>query len=67
MMENHSLNSVYLKQEQIVRALESVTQIPVEEISEVQDLQLGTGGTEESILLCAMCSQEQIALWKEYS
>ena len=38
MMENHSLNSVYLKQEQIVGALESVTQIPVEEISEVQDL-----------------------------
>ena len=50
-MENHSLNSVYLKQEQIVGALESVIQIPVEEISRVQDLQLGAGGKEESIQL----------------
>ena len=50
--ENHSLNSVHLSQEQIVGVLKFVTLIPLEEISRVQNFQLGAGRTEESVLLC---------------
>ena len=34
--------------------LESVTQISVEEISKIKNLQLGIGGIEESVLLCSV-------------
>lgn len=50
-IENHSLDSVYLDQEQIVGALELVTPVPSEMIPETKDLQLGRGEKEDSISL----------------
>ena len=50
-IENHSLNSVHLRQKQFVGILELVILIPLKKISKVWGLQLDASRTEESILL----------------